>query len=87
MNRRKIHIGNLQIRLPRHLANDAQTVTNGLGNEILRQTAEMQTRKSGNQRIESLDAGEIRISGGVSAAALQKKIARQIAALIGENVK
>lgn len=87
MSRRKIHIGNLRIRLPRSQASEAKNVTNGLGNEILRQTAEMQTRKSGNQRIESLDVGEIRISGGVSAAALQKKIARQIAALIGENVK
>jgi len=87
MNQRKIHIENLQIRLPRGSATDARQMVNGLGDEILRQTTGLTSRKAGTRRIEKLDVGKIKVSGGTSSSDLQKRIARQIAAIIGESIK
>ena len=79
---RKIHIENLQIRLPKNSGLSARELASGLGNEILRELADQTRREKGMRRIEKIDAGTIKNSGA-SAAALQRRIARRIAANIG----
>ncbi len=85
MNRRNIHIENLQIRLPKGTsASEARRIVEGLGNEVLSQIAENTRQKQGNRQIGNLDAGKIKNSGGAD---LQRQIARRIAAIVGEKTK
>jgi len=80
---RKIHIGSLGIRLKNVSPERARGVGNNLGYEILRHIADGTKQNSGARRIENLDGGTLKSESG--AADLQNRIARRIAALIGER--
>ncbi len=79
MSKRKIHIQNLQIRLPRGAAGEARTIAGGLGQEILRSIAESTSGKTGTRRVGQISAGKIISTGGAGAQDLQKQIARRVA--------
>jgi hypothetical protein len=85
MSQRNIHIENLKIRLSKNSGLSARDIASGLGDEILRQIAETTRHRTGTRRIDSLDAGTIKNSGGATAAHLQRQIARRIAAGIDEK--
>lgn len=64
---RSIHIGNLQIRLPRSAAGQAQEVAARLGRDILRSLGESAIKKTGKIEIGTLPAVTIGISDVASA--------------------
>ena len=82
MSRRKIHIENLQIRLPKNSGLSALETASELGGEILRQIAETTRYETGTRRIEKIDAGKIQMSGDSQAVDLRRRIASRIAANI-----
>jgi hypothetical protein len=81
MSKRKIHIGNLQIRFPRGAGTtgEARAIAGGLGQEILQSIAESTSGKTGTRRIGQISAGKITSAGGTVAQDLQKQIARRVA--------
>jgi hypothetical protein len=78
MNKRKIHIGNLQIRLPRSAAGQARSIAAGLGTEILQSIAGSTSGETGKKRVGQISAGKI-ISTEAGVPDLQKQIARKVA--------
>jgi len=80
---RKIHIGNLRIRLKNVSPERARSIGNNLGNVILRRLADGAKQNAGTRRIEHLDGGTIKNENG--ATDLQNRIASRIAALVREN--
>jgi hypothetical protein len=87
MNKRKIHIENLKIRLPRGTASHPGLFAGELGNEILQDLGEMTRGKTGRRHIDELSPGAIRISGGVERQGLQRHIARRVADEIGKRIE
>ena len=78
MSKRKIHIGNLKIRLPRTSAGQARAIAGGLGKEILHGIAKSTAGKSGARKIGEISAGKISVTGGADAPKLQQQIAGRV---------
>lgn len=77
MIRRKIHIDNLKIKLPRGMAGEAKSIAAGIGSDVMRSIAEATSGKNGSIRIDEISAGKLRTSGG--AGTVQKQAAAQMA--------
>lgn len=80
MNTRRIHIGNVTIRLPQSAAGSARHIAGGIGNEILRTIVEATRGRQGTMRLAQVSAGKITAAGGTSPERLQKQIADRVAA-------
>ena len=78
MPKRRIHIGNLKIRLPRSAAGGARDIADGLGRRILESLAESTAGKTGIKKIGDVSAGKFTTFGGSTADGLQKRIAGRV---------
>jgi hypothetical protein len=79
MSKRKIHIGNLQIRLPQSEAGQARAMAGGLGREVLQGMVDTTQGRTGTKRISDLSVGKLTITGRGSAQNLSQHIARRVA--------
>jgi len=73
MAKRRIHIENLRIRLPREMAGSARSLAGGLGHEIMKSIADVSHGQTGEMRIDQISAGNIRAAG--TAADIQQRAA------------
>jgi len=64
MARQRIHIENLQIRLPREMAGEAESVAGRLGREIMKSIADAAKGQTGTIRIDQVTVGKLKASGG-----------------------
>jgi len=80
MSRRKIHVENLKIRLPRSAGASARAIAGGLGREILQGIADATRHKTGTKRIGELSTGKITISRGISGRNVGNQVADRVAA-------
>ncbi len=79
MNKRRVHIENLTIRIPQSSAGQACAIAGGIGKEILHGIAESTAGNSGTKKIGEISAGKTSMSGGAVAPELKKKIAGRVA--------
>ena len=79
MNKHRVHIENLSIRIPHGSAGQARAIAGGLGKEILQGIAISTSKISGKKKIGELSAGKLRVTDGADATGLQKKIAGRVA--------
>jgi hypothetical protein len=84
MGTQNIHIGNLQLRLPRSVAGSARQIAQGLGREILRSLAESPSAGRGTIRIDEMSAGKITV--GSRTQSLQTQTADHVAAGIRKQI-
>lgn len=84
MIRRKIHISNLKIKLPRAMAGDAKSIAAGIGNEVMRNIAVAAAGKTGSIRIDEISAGKFSASSGASA--IQKEVGARVANAAIKNI-
>ena len=84
MAKRRIHIENLRIRLPRGMAGSARSLAGGLGREIMKSIADASRGKTGEVQIDQISAGNIRAAG--SAADIQKRAAAGISAEVNKRL-
>lgn len=83
MTKRRIHISNLTVRLPRsagHLMSDPRKLASDVGQEIVKHIAEATQGHSGTLRIDRLSSGKIRI--GRHAGAMHTQIGKQVASKV-----
>jgi hypothetical protein len=73
MAKRRIHIENLRMRLPRGMAGSARSLAGGFGREIMKSIANASRGKTGEMRIDLISAANIRTAGGE--AEIQKRAA------------
>ena len=78
MAKRRIHIENLRIKLPREMAGSARSLAGGLGREIMKSIADASRGKTGEMQIGQISAENIKAAG--SAADIQKRAAAGISA-------
>jgi hypothetical protein len=73
MTKRRVHIGNLRIRLPRSAAGDARAVAGELGRELLKNIAHETAGRTGRLEMGDLSAPPVKLSeaGSVKQAASQ----------------
>ena len=64
MARHRIHIENLQMRLPRGMAGNARSIGRGFGYEIMKGIADATRGKTGAMRIDALSAATVKTAGG-----------------------
>jgi hypothetical protein len=84
MAKRRIHIENLRIRLPRAMAGSARSLAGGLGREIMASIADASRGKTGEMRIDQISVENIKAAGG--AAAIQKRAAAGISAEVNQRL-
>jgi hypothetical protein len=84
MAKRRIHIENLRIRLPRAMAGRARSLAGGLGREILKSIADASRGKTGEMQIDQISVENIKAAGG--AADIQKRAAAGISAEVNQRL-
>ena len=78
MNKSRIHIENMTIRMPRSVKNDPRRVASDVGREVLTQLAEAFHGQTGTRRIDA-------VSANVSSDKLNASGIRQIANGVAMN--
>jgi hypothetical protein len=84
MAKRRIHIENLRIRLPRGMAGSVRSLAGGLGREIMKSIADASRGKTGEMQIDQISAENIKAAG--SAADIQKRAAAGISAEVNKRL-
>ena len=84
MAKRRIHIGNLRIRLPRGMAGSARSLAGGLGREIMKSIADASRGKTGAVRVDKIPAAKIKTAGGE--ADIRKRAAAEISAEVKKRL-
>ena len=84
MARRRIHIENLRIRLPRAMAGSACSLAGGLGREIMESIADASRGKTGAMQIDQISVENIKAAG--AAADIQKRAAAGVSAEVNKRL-
>ena len=84
MAKRRIHIENLRIRLPREMAGSARSLAGGLGREIIKSIADASRSQTGERRIDHISAENIKATGGADN--IQKRTAAGISAEVNKRL-
>lgn len=82
MGKQKLHIDNIQIRIPQRAAIQSRALVAGLGHELLQAMAQSAPQKNGIKSIEKIDAGKIEINPADNTERLQQRMARGVAAAL-----
>ncbi len=82
MTKRKIHIGNLRLRLPASVASSAQQFAGGIGHHVLERVAALTQESFGTARIEELSVGKITSPRGATTRELQAQIGDRVVATL-----
>ena len=64
MVKRRIHIENLRMRIPREMAGNVRCIAGGFGAEIMKSIAVAAHGKTGEMRIDKISSATIRMTGG-----------------------
>lgn len=86
MNKHRVDIENLNIRIPRSTAGAARTIADGLAKEILRSIARSSEGKVGVKQIAEISAGSMQTTGDADARGVQMKIASRVVDELQKNI-
>jgi hypothetical protein len=82
MSKQKLHIDNIQIRIPQRAATQSRALAAGLGRALLQAMAQSAPQNNGIKSIAEIDAGKIKTNPADNTERLQQRLAGGVAAAL-----